>query len=94
MKNILFIMADQLRHDYLGCAGHRSLRTPHIDAHAARGVRFADANVQSPVCGPSRICMYIPRSRLALQSDSAVKPDGHRRRHHASGRRPTIHEFS
>ncbi|MFN3147303.1 MAG: sulfatase-like hydrolase/transferase [Paracoccaceae bacterium] len=61
MKNILFIMADQLRHDYLGCAGHRSLRTPNIDALAARGVRFADANVQSPVCGPSRICMYTGR---------------------------------
>lgn len=61
MKNILFIMADQLRHDYLGCAGHRTLRTPHIDALAARGVRFDDANVQSPVCGPSRICMYTGR---------------------------------
>ena len=29
--NILFIMADQLRADYLGCAGHPVLQTPAID---------------------------------------------------------------
>ncbi len=39
-KNILFIMFDQLRWDYLGCTGHPHLTTPHIDALAARGVRF------------------------------------------------------
>lgn len=61
MKNILFIMADQFRYDYLGCAGHPSLRTPNIDALAARGVRFSQAYVQSPVCGPSRMCFYTGR---------------------------------
>ena len=48
-KNILFIMCDQLRFDYLGCAGHPHLKTPHIDALAARGVRFERAYVQSPI---------------------------------------------
>lgn len=61
MKNILFIMADQLRYDYLGCAGHPALQTPNIDALAARGVRFSEAYVQSPVCGPSRMCFYTGR---------------------------------
>lgn len=61
MKNILFIMADQLRYDYLGCAGHPALRTPHIDALAQRGVRFSQAYVQSPVCGPSRMSFYTGR---------------------------------
>ena len=37
-KNILFIMFDQLRWDYLGCAGHPHLKTPTIDALAAEGV--------------------------------------------------------
>ncbi len=60
-KNILFIMADQLRYDYLGCAGHPALKTPNIDALAARGVRFSQAYVQSPVCGPSRMCFYTGR---------------------------------
>ena len=36
-RNILFVMFDQLRFDYLSCAGHPSLETPHIDALAARG---------------------------------------------------------
>ena len=60
-KNILFIMYDQLRHDYLGCAGHPTIKTPHMDALAARGVRFTNAYVQSPVCGPSRMSTYTGR---------------------------------
>jgi arylsulfatase A-like enzyme len=59
--NILFIMCDQLRHDYLGCAGHPHLRTPTIDRLAARGVRFTRAYVQSPVCGASRMSFYTGR---------------------------------
>ena len=31
VKNILFIMADQLRWDYLSCYGHPHLKTPNID---------------------------------------------------------------
>lgn len=60
-RNILFIMCDQLRHDYLSCAGHKTLQTPHIDALAARGVRFSNAYVQSPICGPSRMSTYTGR---------------------------------
>src|SRR5690606_3345620 len=59
--NILFIMADQLRWDHLGCAGHPYLKTPNIDALAARGVRFANAFVNSGVCGPSRMSYYTGR---------------------------------
>ena len=60
-KNILFIMFDQLRWDYLSCAGHPHLETPHIDALAADGVRFTRAYVQSPVCGSSRMSFYTGR---------------------------------
>ncbi len=60
-KNVLFIMCDQLRFDYLSCAGHPYLKTPNIDALAARGVRFTRAYVQSPVCGPSRMSYYTGR---------------------------------
>ncbi|MBO9465457.1 sulfatase-like hydrolase/transferase [Tropicibacter sp. R15_0] len=59
--NVLWIMADQLRFDYLSCYGHPHLHTPHIDALAARGVRFENAYVQSPVCGPSRMSSYTGR---------------------------------
>lgn len=61
VKNILFIMADQLRADYLGCYGHPTIKTPNIDALAARGIRFSRAYVQSPVCGPSRMSYYTGR---------------------------------
>ena len=46
IKNILFIMADQLRWDYLSCYGHKHLHTPNIDKLAANGVRFDRAYVQ------------------------------------------------
>ena len=60
-KNILFIMYDQLRHDYLSCAGHKTLQTPHFDRVAAMGVRFSRCYVQSPVCGASRMSFYTGR---------------------------------
>lgn len=60
-KNVLFIMCDQLRWDYLSCTGHPHLHTPHIDALAARGVLFDRAYVQSPICGPSRMSFYTGR---------------------------------
>jgi len=59
--NILFIMFDQLRFDYLSCTGHPHLQTPHIDSIAAQGVRFSRAYVQSPVCGASRMSCYTGR---------------------------------
>lgn len=60
-RNVLWIMCDQLRFDYLGCSGHPHLETPNIDALAARGLRFERAYVQSPICGPSRMSFYTGR---------------------------------
>ena len=59
--NILFIMADQLRYDYLGCMGHPHVKTPHIDALAKNGVRFHHFYCNGPVCGASRMCFYTGR---------------------------------
>ncbi len=62
--NILFIMADQLRWDYLAHAGHPHIKTPNIDRLAARGVAFSRAFIQSPVCGGSRMCFYTGRYQI------------------------------
>jgi arylsulfatase A-like enzyme len=62
VRNVLFVMCDQLRADYLGCYGHPTLRTPHIDALAGRGVRFTRAYCPAPICGPSRMSFYTGRS--------------------------------
>lgn len=59
--NILFVMYDQLRFDYLSCAGHPHLHTPNFDRVAARGVRFTNTYVQSPICGASRMSFYTGR---------------------------------
>ncbi|MEX0774993.1 MAG: sulfatase-like hydrolase/transferase [Phycisphaeraceae bacterium] len=55
--NFLFILSDQHRADWLGCAGRVPIRTPQIDALAARGLRFTRAHCASPLCGPSRACL-------------------------------------
>jgi len=54
-------MYDQLRYDYLSCAGHPHLHTPNFDRVAAMGLRFTNAYVQSPVCGASRMSTYTGR---------------------------------
>ena len=43
--NFLFIMTDQQRWDWLGCAGHPVVKTPNIDALAAAGTRFSNFQV-------------------------------------------------
>jgi len=60
-RNILYIMFDQLRFDYLSCTGHPHLQTPNFDWLATQGVRFSRCYVQSPICGPSRMCSYTGR---------------------------------
>ena len=52
--NVLIFMVDQQRFDALGAFGNSVVQTPHIDALAARGVRFDEAWSQHSVCGPSR----------------------------------------
>ena len=59
--NVLWIMADQLRWDYLSCYGATHIETPNLDWLASRGVRFNRAYVQSPICGPSRMSYYTGR---------------------------------
>ncbi len=59
--NILYIMFDQLRFDYLSCAGHPTLKTPNMDRIAQMGVRFTNAYTQSPVCGAARMSAYTGR---------------------------------
>lgn len=52
--NILFILCDDMGYGDLGCYGQPFIRTPHIDAMAAEGMRFTQAYAGSPVSAPSR----------------------------------------
>ncbi|MBU3063052.1 sulfatase-like hydrolase/transferase [Nocardia sp. NEAU-G5] len=52
--NVLVIMSDQHNPKILGAAGNPLIRTPNMDALAARGTRFSSAYCPSPICVPSR----------------------------------------
>ncbi len=52
-RNVLFIAVDDLRPE-LGCYGHPTVKTPHIDRLAQSGVVFTRAYCQQAVCGQSR----------------------------------------
>ena len=52
--NVLWIFADQLRHQALGCNGDADARTPNIDRLASEGVVCETAVSQCPVCMPFR----------------------------------------
>ncbi|BFM14058.1 sulfatase [Maricurvus nonylphenolicus] len=52
--NIVFILADDHRWDYLSAMGHPFIETPNIDRIAEEGVLFENAFVTSSLCSPSR----------------------------------------
>lgn len=56
--NIIFILADDLGYNELGCYGQTKIETPNIDALAENGMRFTQHYSGSPVCAPSR-CIFL-----------------------------------
>jgi N-acetylglucosamine-6-sulfatase len=55
-RNIVFILADDHRYNFIGALGHPWLNghTPHMDRMVRHGVHFANAFVTSSLCSPSR----------------------------------------
>lgn len=64
-RQIVMIHTDEQVWSFLGCMGHREVRTPHIDALAATGVRFDTAYACSGVCVPSRASLMTGRYTIA-----------------------------
>ena len=56
--NVLLLMVDDLK-PALGCYGDKVARTPHLDALAARGMRFDKAYCNQAVCAPSRFTLML-----------------------------------
>lgn len=66
--NIVLILIDDLGYGDLGCYGHPSHRTPHLDRLAAEGIRFTDFHSNGAVCSPTRVALltgqYPQRSAI------------------------------
>ncbi|MEE8451804.1 MAG: arylsulfatase [Thermoguttaceae bacterium] len=55
--NIVYLLADDLGYNELGCYGQKWIKTPHIDRIAAEGIRFTRHYSGNAVCAPSRCCL-------------------------------------
>lgn len=73
--NVLVIITDQHRADHVGFGGNTVVRTPHLDALAARSTVFDRAYVANPVCSPNRssiITGRMPSSHGVIFNDRSL----------------------
>ena len=61
MKNVIYIIADQMRWDVLGCNGADYIQTPNFDRLAESSVNFSCAYSGNPCCVPARGIMATGR---------------------------------
>ncbi len=68
--NIVLVMADDMGWGQTGYYNHPALRTPHLDAMAAGGLRFDRFYAGGPVCSPTRATVLTGRThnRTGVQS--------------------------
>lgn len=76
--NVLFIMSDQHRYDYMEPAADApdALKTPNLRRLADAGMNFTHCTVNAPVCAPSRIGLAsgIQPSRLGSLGNGSFYP--------------------
>lgn len=70
--DVLLIIVDTLRPDYLGCYGGDGSHSPNIDALASGSILFENAVSQVPITGPSHASMFTSR----FPSDTGVINNG------------------
>ena len=75
--NTLILLTDEQDAHALSCAGHPFVKTPHLDALAARGTRFTQALTPSPICVPARAALATGRWVHQMGNwDNAMGYDG------------------
>ena len=70
--NIVLIYTDDLGYGDLGCYGHPTIDTPHLDQMAAEGQRWTDFYAPAPVCTASRAGLLTGRYPVKTGTASAV----------------------
>ena len=64
--NIVFILADDLGINDLGCYGRKDQPTPNLDRLAKQGIRFTNAYAAASVCSPTRAAILTGKSPARL----------------------------
>jgi arylsulfatase len=76
--NIIFIMPDQLRADFLSCYGASFIHTPHIDSLAGIGVQYQNGYSAHPLCVPARVALLTGMDAIkngVLDNGLFLRPD-------------------
>lgn len=68
--NIIFVLADDLGFNQIGCYGDTPIRTPNLDRLAGNGIRFTQAYAGNTVCSPSRVSLFTGRDGRLMDSNS------------------------
>ena len=76
--NIVFIMADDLGWNELGCYGQTKIKTPRIDQLAREGMRFTNAYSGNAVCAPSRCVLMTGKhpGTATVRNNRSMLPQG------------------
>lgn len=67
IRNVLFLISDDLKASTLGCYGDKIVKTPNIDRLAKEGLVFERAYCQGTWCAPSRQSFMFSRYQGAGQ---------------------------
>ena len=73
--NIVLIFIDDLGYGDLGCYGHPTIRTPHLDQMAREGIKLTSFYVAASVCTPSRAALMTGRYPLKAGLPGNLGPD-------------------
>lgn len=73
--NFVFILADDLGWNQIGCYGSKFYETPNIDRLAAEGMRFTDAYSACPVCSPTRASIMTGKYPARLHITDYIPGD-------------------
>ncbi len=77
-KNIVLILPDQMRADFIGCYGANFAKTPCIDQLASESALYENALSPSPLCVPARASLLTGHNAIAngvVHNNCWLRPD-------------------
>ncbi len=63
--NLLYVFADMMRSQAMGCSGNEQVITPNLDLLAKQGMRLSNATSTFPICCPYRAMLMTGRFPLS-----------------------------